>query len=86
MSECIIQRSNGKVVQEWQNNNAAWSFFVKGMSADVNWTNVGKLSTPKKFKSKGEAEWYLAKRTERLKSKYIIDSEAQWTYEVIEVE
>jgi len=86
MSKCIIQRSNGKVVQEWQNNDAAWSFFVKGMSADVNWTNVGKLSTPKEFRSRREAEWYLSKRKERLKSKHVIDSEGQWEYKIIGVE
>lgn len=83
--KCIVTRTNGKVTQIWQGNDpedAAWWYFIRGMSMDVHWKNEGeKLNSPKIFKDRATANWYLQKRLQILRKK-----ETGWTYEIREVE
>lgn len=82
----IIQRSNGVITQEWQNNQASWASLSHGFSKDVQWKKTTDRSFPKQFKSKGEAEWYLRKRLEKLEWWGMPKDEGTWTYSIVEVE
>ena len=78
----IITRSNGKVVQVWQDNDAAWEFFLAGMSRDVQWKNVGTNERPKIFKVWHEAKWYLDERERRLDP--VMKNHDDWEYNILE--
>ena len=84
----IIVRSNGKVVQAWDNNPCAWSSFLNGYVRDVDWQNVEMLKymKPKEFVSKGEATWYLDKRSATLRKRGKLSQDAEWEYAVKEYE
>lgn len=79
----IITRSNGKVVQVWEDNDASWEFFLGGMSKDVQWKNTGSNEHPKKFKLWNEAKWYLDERSRRLNAA-LKQQEKDWEYHILE--
>ena len=85
MSRCIITRTNGIVTQVWEHdpNNASWSFFLGGMSNDVQWHNINGREFARQFDDWDQAKWYLDTRAKRLKGS-MKKKEADWEYHILE--
>lgn len=82
----IITRTNGKVTQIWQDNEANWEFFLGGRSSDVHWKNKDDpYRNDKKFLLFHHAKWHLDERARRLKSA-VKKNEKEWTYHIIKEE
>lgn len=85
----VIVKTNGKVVQYWDDNLAAWGFLVSGINSDISWDNfgnkpAGRIETPRYFDSFGQAKWYLRKRNERI-PKFVAERDKGWTFGIVTV-
>lgn len=81
----VIIRTNGKVAQVWEDNEAAWSFFIGHLSRDVHWRNLDGRENPKLF----EDFWHAGKFIE-LRQKYLKPTEKkndkEWEYHIVKEE
>lgn len=83
MSYCIT-RTNGIVVQVWEDSAPAWYHFKKGWSRDIRWKNTTAFGVyPMRFKSVDQAKWYLNKRQELLPDSEK-EKDKQWNYSIEE--
>ena len=81
----IVTRTNGKVRQIWQDNEANWDFFMGGMSSDVHWQNeVYVRRRDRIFKTFDQAKWYLDTRAKHLRGA-TKKNDKEWPYHIEEV-
>ena len=79
----IITRTNGKVTQVWENNEANWQFFQMHQSKDVHWRNIDGREDPKRWPDWWAASADLAKRQKLLRGPEKAN-EKNWQYHIIE--
>ena len=79
----VITRTNGNVTQYWEDNEAAWDFFICRMAKDVHWRNVdGGRKWPKRWPDWWAASLQLQTRTKYLKGPEKAN-EKNWDYHII---